>query len=109
MSIAFSTDIEPFALPDKQGFAGQVDSLFRASLDEGPMVEMSLVKLTEIVCSDVQENFSLLFRSPIDIPPEQGIYRMEHESLGPMDIFLVPVKLDETGLYFEAVFNNLKH
>lgn len=109
MSIAFSTDIEPFALPDKQGFAGQVDSLFRASLDDGPMFEMSLVKLTEIACSDVQENFSLLFRSPIDILPEQGIYRMEHESLGPMDIFLVPVKLDGTGLYFEAVFNNLKH
>ena len=108
MSIAFSTDIEPLELPDKQGFAGQVDSQFRASLDEGPVFEMSLVKLTEIVCNDVQENFSLLFRSHSDTPPEQGIYRMEHESLGSMDIFLVPVKKDETGLYFEAVFNNLK-
>lgn len=108
MSIAISTDIEPLELPDKQGFSGQVNSLFSARLEEGPVIEMCLVKLTEIVCNDVQENYSLLFRSNVDTPPEQGIYRMENPVLGTMEIFLVPVKKDEAGLYFEAVFNNLK-
>jgi hypothetical protein len=48
-----------------------------------------------------------MFRAPADVPPEQGSYRLEHQSLSAMELFLVPVKRDATGVFFEAVFNTL--
>jgi hypothetical protein len=34
----------------------------------------------------------------------QRIYRIEHESLGPRDVFLVPVAFRDGGYDYEAVF-----
>ncbi|MES2647633.1 MAG: hypothetical protein V4717_12200 [Bacteroidota bacterium] len=36
---------------------------------------------------------------------QQGIYKIEHPALGTMDIFLVPVAINEKGLQYEAVFS----
>jgi hypothetical protein len=49
--------------------------------------------------------FSLLFRGGPDPPLPQRIYRLEHERLGPLDLFLVPLGPDEAGQRYEAVFN----
>lgn len=94
-------------LPAKEEFSTAIDSSFRAELNDGTDFEMTLVKLDEIVSNEFQENYSLLFRAPVEAPPEQGIYSLEQEILGRMDIFLVPIRKDETGLYYEAVFNHL--
>jgi hypothetical protein len=48
-----------------------------------------------------------LFRAPLDAPPFQNMFHLEHEKLGVMDLFLVPVKQKEDCLVFEAVFNHL--
>lgn len=76
-------------------------------LNDGSGFEMTLVKCDEIVSNEIQENFSLLFRAPLEAPSFQSIYRLTHEGLGTMDLFLVPVKQDGSGLYYEAVFNHL--
>ncbi len=44
------------------------------------------------------ERFSLYFRGPGDVLLGQRIYRVEHEAMGEMDIFLVPVARDARGL-----------
>jgi hypothetical protein len=49
--------------------------------------------------------FSLLFRGPRGLFLPQRIYRLEHESLGALDLFLVPIQPDDRGALFEAVFN----
>jgi hypothetical protein len=54
--------------------------------------------------SGARAPFSLLFRGPADPLLPQSIYRLEHESLDPMEIFLVPVERDEAGASYEAVF-----
>jgi hypothetical protein len=54
--------------------------------------------------SGARAPFSLLFRGPPDPLLPQRIYRLEHESLGPLEIFLVPVARDEAGSSYEAVF-----
>ncbi len=33
------------------------------------------------------------------------LYKVEHEKLGELPIFLVPVAVDEKGYHYEAVFN----
>jgi hypothetical protein len=49
--------------------------------------------------------FALAFRGPLDPLLPQGIYRLEHQGVGPLEIFIVPVGRDESGTEYEAVFN----
>ena len=93
--------------PAKQEFCELLDATFRMRLTDGSGFDLSLVNFDDHVSNSAQENFSLLFRAPGAAPPFQGIYRLENDRLGEMDLFLVPVKKDGDGLYYEAVFNNL--
>lgn len=54
--------------------------------------------------SGVRAPFSLLFLGPVDPILPQRIYRLEHESVGPIEIFIVPVGRDQSGTTYEAVF-----
>ena len=94
-------------LPTRSEFSQQVDSVFRASMADGSMIPMRLSRFDEHVVNATQENYSLLFQAPVDAPAVQNTYRLDHDVLGKMDLFLVPVKKDEDGLYYEAVFNQL--
>lgn len=49
--------------------------------------------------------FSLLFHHGSAILLEQKIFQMQHEVLGVMGIFLVPVARDGHGFLYQAVFN----
>ena len=100
------TDIS-VELPRKQEFSEHIDSIFHARLADGNRFDLSLIKLDEIVSNEMQDNFTLLFRAPVDAPQSQGIYWLEHDVLGAMEIFLVPVSRDAVGLSYEAVFNLL--
>lgn len=48
--------------------------------------------------------FALLFRANLESALPQRIYRLEHDEMGPYDIFLVPVGPDGTGMVYEAIF-----
>ncbi len=98
---------KPVALPAKDQFAEQLDSIFRTSLDDGRVIDLHLFKLETTISNSIQEGFSLLFRAPVDAPPFQNMFHMEHDTLGAMDLFLVPVKKKEDGLIYEAVFNRM--
>ena len=39
---------------------------------------------------------------------QQGMYQLQHDQLGALELFLVPVGRDHEGLYYEAVFNRLR-
>jgi hypothetical protein len=49
--------------------------------------------------------FSLIFRGPLDPVLVQRTYRLEHETLGTLEIFLVPIGSNQDGMRYEAVFN----
>jgi hypothetical protein len=99
-----------------QTFTPYVGETFHLILDEPPPVEMQLVSVTE---SDFpaaargtadpsrRVSFSLLFldqQHPGFFLP-QSIYHLEHERLGAMDLFLVPLGPVAEGMRYEAVFN----
>ena len=48
--------------------------------------------------------FTLVFRGPTEPVLPQSIYRIEHESVGPLEIFIVPIAQDAAGTTYEAVF-----
>jgi hypothetical protein len=56
--------------------------------------------------------FSVMFHGPLQPVLPQGIYRVEHERLGALELFIVPVGPDEpddpgqppTAMRYEAVF-----
>lgn len=49
--------------------------------------------------------FALTFQAPAEVNPVKGVYRLEHEQLGTLELFLVPVAGDQDSTDFEAVFN----
>jgi hypothetical protein len=51
-----------------------------------------------------REPFNLLFRGPRSPYARQGTHRLEHDRLGTLEIFLVPVGPDGAGMRYEAVF-----
>lgn len=48
--------------------------------------------------------FTLLFRGPAEPILAQRIYRLEHESLAALEIFIVPLGVDAEGTRYEAIF-----
>ena len=49
--------------------------------------------------------FVLMFAVADPTVRGQGNYELAHPTLGPIDIFLVPVGRDGDGILYEAVFN----
>ena len=97
----------PTHLPPREAFAAAVNSGFDVrSGDEAP-VKFTLLECNIQVDTDVQECYSLVFRGPSDQPAVQGLYLLENDELGKLQLFLVPIKRDDQGLYFEAVMNHL--
>ncbi len=54
------------------------------------------------------ERFSLFFEGPPDVFLQQGVYAFDHEQLGEVTLFLVPVERTEGGFRYESVFNYFK-
>lgn len=94
--------------PSREAFAAAVPSGFGVrSGEDQTSVEFTLVECKTLVNNDTQECYSLLFRGPSDQPPVQGTYLLDNEKLGKLQLFLVPIKRDDEGLYFEAIMNHL--
>jgi hypothetical protein len=75
---------------------------FRIAPDGAPAFEVVLVEVTEIPREPGgRAPFSLVFEGGPNPPLDQRIYRVEHDGLGTMEIFLVPIAVDR----YEAVFS----
>jgi hypothetical protein len=69
---------------------------------------LELLEVKEGNYSPELEHFAILFRGPLAPFLPQRTYRVEHEKLGSLDIFLVPLGPDEEGMQYEAVFNRIR-
>jgi len=84
-----------------------LNSIFHLPVSETEAIELELVGVEATDAPPGHESFSLIFRAPLNMTPSQGLYRLQHEKLGTSDLLLVPIKADQDGLYFEAVFNRI--
>ena len=82
-------------------FRERLNDRFQVAPGDGEPFEVELVEVTEIAREPGgRAPFSLVFQGGPSPPLEQAIYRVEHDGLGTIEIFLVPIGPDR----YEAVF-----
>jgi hypothetical protein len=111
-------------MPDRRALDTLTAADFRACKDTGfrvtgrspAPVEATLVEVTELAAGGngaFRGPFSVLFHGPLEPVLPQGIYLVEHDRLGRLELFLVPVGPDDTPaagqaaatvMRYEAVF-----
>ncbi len=90
-------------LPSRSAFAGCIGNTFRICASEDRAETVTLIEVKE-GSSGPKEQFSVIFRGGQGDYLPQRIYPMEHEGLGRMDLFLVPIGPDDQGMLYQAVF-----
>ena len=83
---------------------------FRISFTDGNVVELRLERVDLLMEKHVspkmkRDAFALIFRGPANLVLRQHMYPLQHETLGVLPVFLVPIALEEAGAVYEAVFN----
>ena len=88
-------------------FEEHLNTPFRVDFGgEAPLeVVLYQVRLHEPHGGPRKQPFSLYFRGSRQPVLPQQIYRLEHDQMGTMEVFLVPVGPDGQGMGYEAVFN----
>src|SRR5688572_10222506 len=94
----------------EEEFSKHVNTKFRVALQ--PPVEFELTQVKGYAAGTEEqggmERFSVYFAGPGEPLLPQGIYSLEHEGMGAFELFLVPLKKDQAGIQYEAVFNYFK-
>jgi hypothetical protein len=90
-------------------FSEHLNTKFRVLAEAPRPVELELIEVkgwtTQPEEQQGMERFSLIFSGPSDIFMPQNLYRLAHERMGELDIFLVPIAPESGGFRYEAVFN----
>jgi hypothetical protein len=91
----------------KETFTGLLNEPFHVVQGELPVIDLVLMDVSEYLHTARQESFSLFFRGPSSAFMQQGMYQLQNEKLGDLQLFLVPVGQQGGGYVYQAVFNRL--
>ena len=89
-------------------FSKNANTKFQVQADENTRVDLELIKISELKIYPQQEEFTLEFRGPSDVFLGQGVRNFSHDQMGQFELFIVPVKQDAQGFYYEVIFNRLR-
>ena len=89
-------------------FAQQLNTQFRVELQDRSLVTLDLVEASQIGSTSGFESFSIVFRGPPGAFLRQATHRFCHDELGAFELFIVPIRQDAIGFYYEAVFNRIR-
>jgi hypothetical protein len=94
--------------PSVESFAENLNTKFRLPAQSGgEPLELELIEVTPGKPSEGTERFSLVFRGALSFVLSQSIFRLEHDRLGALDIFLVPIAREADGFHYEAIFSRV--
>lgn len=92
-------------------FSGRVGQTFEVGAEGGVRIRAELVEATESAEAggpgpdgQPRRQFALVFRGPLEPVLPQATHTVEHDELGRLEIFLVPIGPDGSGMRYEAVF-----
>lgn len=88
-------------------FAQQLNTQFNLE-SSGGTVALELVEASAVRLSGGFKSFSIVFRGPADVFLPQAIYPFHHDAIGAFDLFIVPIRQDAQGFYYEVVFNRMR-
>lgn len=100
--------METMEPPTQSAFAENTNTKFQIQLDETADLDVELVDVSEVKVMPQQEQFCIVFRGALDKFLGQGIRTLKHSQLGEFELFLVPIRQDAEGFYYEAVFNRIR-
>jgi hypothetical protein len=86
-------------------FSEHLNSKFSVKREAADAIELQLIETRSVGSAPGYEQFSLLFRGPLDPLLEQAIYSFEHGELGAFEMFIVPVRRDQEGFQYQAIIN----
>lgn len=102
------TDLARLTFED---FAPLVGQSFAADFADAGPIELEVVRAgphaAEAPATDSDGHrtpFTVEFRGPAEPILPQRIYRLGHETTGPLEIFIVPLAVDAAGARYEAIF-----
>ena len=94
---------------EADGFGPHEGTDFLVKAADGTELVLRLVKVRSLghqPSAPRTDPFALEFEGPARPALDQGTHRMEHALLGSLDIFIVPIGVDEYGgRLYEAIFN----
>jgi hypothetical protein len=90
-------------------FTTRIGERFRLLADPSSETPLELIHATPLGAARPPQAagrtpFSILFRGPLTPVWPQRIYRVEHDTLGTLDLFLVPIGPRDGGMVYEAIF-----
>jgi len=91
-----------------QAFTQELNTKFHIPVNESQRVELELVEISELKQTPRSQEFAIVFRGPKEAFLGQGMRSLEHDQLGRFDLFIVPIREDDKGYYYEAVFNRFR-
>lgn len=89
-------------------FTQHANTSFMVEVEGQDSLPLELAEISDLKVSARQEEFAVVFRGPLDKFLGQGTRLLTHEQMGQFELFLVPIKHDEQGVYYEAVFNRVR-
>jgi len=89
-------------------FSQHLNTRFDVQLDEANAVQLKLAEVSPLKLYPRQEEFSIVFLGPLETFLGQGVRPFSHEQLGEFELFIVPVRQDDKGFYYEAIFNRIR-
>ncbi|MDF2629717.1 MAG: hypothetical protein K0R39_3548 [Symbiobacteriaceae bacterium] len=81
---------------------------FRLTPAPGLVIDLELTGVEDKGSTPKHEQFSAIFRGPLDTFLPQGMYEMEHPALGATPLFLVPIAQQRDGFLYQAVFSRFR-
>ena len=92
----------------QEAFAQNLHTMFRVSADDTNQVELELAEVSELKQQKAHDQFAIVFRGPLNAFMDQGVRFFNHDKLGRFELFIVPIRQDGDGFYYEAVFNRFR-
>ena len=89
-------------------FTRNANTKFQVQLDENTSVGLELTEVSELKLHPKQEEFAIVFRGPLNMYLGQGGRLFRHDQMGEFELFIVPIRQDAQGFYYEAIFNRIR-
>jgi hypothetical protein len=92
----------------KSSFDPYLNEKFEIHSESGDKLEVELVEVSDHSNEHI-DGFSVIFRGPLENVFHQDTYKVTHNKMGEISLFLGPIIYGKTdATYYESVFSRLK-